>query len=71
MAIAGAARANSEISQARNWAAADFSFVSLPRDTYVAIPGYGDARLNSAYARGYNDTPGTDAEKDAAGAVPW
>jgi LCP family protein required for cell wall assembly len=44
------------------------SFVSLPRDTYVPIPGYGEARLNSAYARGYNDTEGSDAERDAAGA---
>ena len=44
------------------------SFVSLPRDTYVSIPGYGDSRLNSAYARGYNATEGTDEEKDGAGA---
>jgi LCP family protein required for cell wall assembly len=44
------------------------SFVSLPRDTYVSIPGHGEARLNSAYARGYNAAEGTDAEKDAAGA---
>jgi LCP family protein required for cell wall assembly len=44
------------------------SFVSLPRDTYVSIPGYGKAKLNSAYARGYNAAGGSDAEKDAAGA---
>jgi LCP family protein required for cell wall assembly len=44
------------------------SFVSLPRDTYVAIPGHGESRLNSAYARGYTAVEGTDAEKDAAGA---
>jgi LCP family protein required for cell wall assembly len=44
------------------------SFVSLPRDTYVAIPGHGESRLNSAYARGYNATEGSDEEKDAAGA---
>jgi LCP family protein required for cell wall assembly len=44
------------------------SFVSLPRDTYVSIPGYGKGKLNSTYARGYNATEGTDAEKDAAGA---
>jgi LCP family protein required for cell wall assembly len=43
------------------------SFVSLPRDTYVPIPGYGKSRLNSAYARGYNAAQGSDAEKDAAG----
>ena len=44
------------------------SFVSLPRDTYVSIPGYGEGRLNSAYARGYNDADGSDADRDAAGA---
>jgi LCP family protein required for cell wall assembly len=44
------------------------SFVSLPRDTYVSIPGHGESRLNSAYARGYSATDGTEAEKDAAGA---
>ena len=44
------------------------SFVSLPRDTYVSIPGHGESRLNSAYARGYNAIEGTDAEQDAAGA---
>ena len=44
------------------------SFVSLPRDTYVSIPGYGEGRLNSAYARGYSDTDGSDADRDAAGA---
>ncbi|MGY1750925.1 LCP family protein [Modestobacter sp. SYSU DS0511] len=44
------------------------SFVSLPRDTYVSIPGYGKGRLNSAYARGHNAAPGGEVEKDAAGA---
>jgi LCP family protein required for cell wall assembly len=44
------------------------SFVSLPRDTYVSIPGFGDARLNSAYSRGYNAAQGSDVDKDAAGA---
>ncbi len=44
------------------------SFVSLPRDTYVPIPGHGEGRLNSAYSRGYNETEGSDAERDAAGA---
>jgi LCP family protein required for cell wall assembly len=44
------------------------SFVSLPRDTYVAIPGYGDGRLNSAYARGYTAAEGTPAQRDGAGA---
>jgi LCP family protein required for cell wall assembly len=44
------------------------SFVSLPRDTYVSIPGHGEGRLNSAYSRGYNATEGSDADRDAAGA---
>jgi LCP family protein required for cell wall assembly len=44
------------------------SFVSLPRDTYVSIPGHGEGRLNSAYARGYNASQGSDEESDAAGA---
>ena len=44
------------------------SFVSLPRDTYVSIPGHGKGRLNSAYAQAYNATQGSDAQKDAAGA---
>lgn len=28
------------------------SLISLPRDTYVEIPGYGYAKLNASYARG-------------------
>jgi len=44
------------------------SFVSLPRDTYVPIPGHGESRLNSAYARGYNEATGSDADRDAAAA---
>ena len=28
------------------------SLVSLPRDTYVDIPGYGGDKINSAYTRG-------------------
>jgi LCP family protein required for cell wall assembly len=44
------------------------SFVSLPRDTYVSIPGHGTGRLNSAYSRGYTETEGTEAEKGSAGA---
>ena len=44
------------------------SFVSLPRDTYVEIPGHGMGRLNSAYSRGYTESQGSDAESDAAGA---
>ncbi|MGY2126859.1 LCP family protein [Blastococcus sp. SYSU DS0617] len=44
------------------------SFVSLPRDTYVDIPGFGEGRLNSAYARGFAAAEGSDAEKRAAAA---
>src|SRR4051794_3605126 len=44
------------------------AFVSIPRDLYVEIPGYGEAKLNSAYGRGYNDAKGSDADKQAAGA---
>ena len=44
------------------------SFVSLPRDTYVDIPGFGQGRLNSAYARGFAEAEGSDAERRAAGA---
>jgi LCP family protein required for cell wall assembly len=43
------------------------SFVSLPRDTYVPIPGNGKGKLNSAYGDGYNTASGSDADKDAAG----
>src|SRR3954471_3359081 len=44
------------------------AFVSIPRDLYVDIPGYGEAKLNSAFGRGYNDAEGSDADKEAAGA---
>jgi len=44
------------------------SFVSIPRDLYVSIPGYGKSKLNSAFGRAYNDATGSDADKDAAGA---
>ena len=44
------------------------SFVSLPRDTYVEIPGAGEGRLNSAYATGFAEAEGGDAERRAAGA---
>jgi LCP family protein required for cell wall assembly len=44
------------------------AFVSIPRDLYVAIPGHGMAKLNSAFGAGYNGAEGTEAEKDAAGA---
>ncbi|MGY1754921.1 LCP family protein [Blastococcus sp. SYSU D01042] len=47
------------------------SFVSFPRDSFVEIPGYGDHKLNSAYAYGYYEEAGedaTDAQRQAAGA---
>jgi LCP family protein required for cell wall assembly len=44
------------------------SFVSFPRDSYVAIPGYGMDKLNAAYAYGYAETPETaSAEARQAG----
>ncbi len=46
------------------------SFVSLPRDMYVAIPGQGRGKLNSAYSLGYDgvDERSTEEDKRAAGA---
>ncbi|WP_237492284.1 LCP family protein [Modestobacter sp. L9-4] len=44
------------------------SFVSLPRDLYVPIPGNGKGKLNSAYGDGYNAAQGEDSDRDSAGA---
>ena len=33
------------------------TLISLPRDSYVAIPGFGNAKLNSAYVDGYQRAP--------------
>ena len=44
------------------------TLISLPRDSYVAIPGYSKNKLNSAYADGYSDSSGTPDQKRAAGA---
>ena len=46
------------------------SFVSLPRDSYVQIPGYGRDKLNAAYAYGYAEADDEAAEnaKQASGA---
>lgn len=44
------------------------SFVSIPRDLYVPIPGHGSNKLNSAFGFGYNDTDGDEAAKNSAGA---
>jgi LCP family protein required for cell wall assembly len=44
------------------------TLISLPRDSYVSIPGYGMNRLNAAYALAYNDASGDANAKRAAGA---
>ena len=44
------------------------TLISLPRDSYVAIPGYGMDKLNAAYAYGYNAASGTPNQRRAAGA---
>jgi LCP family protein required for cell wall assembly len=44
------------------------TLISLPRDSYVDIPGYGMNKLNAAYAFGYRDAKGTPDAKRAAGA---
>jgi LCP family protein required for cell wall assembly len=44
------------------------TLISLPRDTYVTIPGHGKNKLNSAYLTGYNETQGTDDQKRGGGA---
>ena len=44
------------------------TLISLPRDSYVAIPGNGMSKLNSAYADGYLAASGGTDAKRAAGA---
>lgn len=44
------------------------TLISLPRDSYVAIPGYGMNKLNSAYSDGYLNSSGDTDAKRAAGA---
>ena len=43
------------------------TLISLPRDSYVAIPGYGMNRLNAAYTDGYNSVSGSHRAKIGAG----
>ncbi|MGY2004899.1 LCP family protein [Blastococcus sp. SYSU DS1024] len=45
------------------------SFVSFPRDSWVEIPGYGEDRLNAAYAYGRMNAPdgASEEEKSAQG----
>jgi len=44
------------------------TLISLPRDSYVKIPGYGMDRLNSAYASAYTAAKGSAEIKRTAGA---
>ncbi len=44
------------------------TLISLPRDSYVDIPGHGKNKLNSAYADAYTSTTGTLEVRRAAGA---
>ena len=44
------------------------TLISLPRDSYVNIPGYGMNKLNAAYSMAYNDASGDANAKRAAGA---
>lgn len=44
------------------------TLLSLPRDSYVPIPGYGTGKLNSAYPQAYNAAGGSLDAKRAAGA---
>ena len=44
------------------------TLISLPRDSYVDIPGFGMNKLNSAYPDAYNAASGTAEAKRAAGA---
>ncbi|GAB3296796.1 LytR family transcriptional regulator [Epidermidibacterium keratini] len=45
------------------------SVMSFPRDSWVSIPGYGEGKINSAYALGYTDAPegSTTEQRKAAG----
>ncbi len=44
------------------------TLISLPRDSYVNIPGYGMNKLNAAYPNGYLNTKGSRNAKIAGGA---
>ena len=48
--------------------AAKATLISLPRDAYVSIPGYGWNKLNAAYAFGYRHASGSTNTERAAGA---
>ncbi|MDT4891912.1 MAG: hypothetical protein QOE97_947, partial [Pseudonocardiales bacterium] len=44
------------------------TLISLPRDSYVAIPGFSSNKLNAAYPDGYSAASGSASAKRAAGA---
>jgi LCP family protein required for cell wall assembly len=44
------------------------TLISLPRDSYVDIPGFSKNKLNAAYPDGYTSSGGSAASKRAAGA---
>lgn len=44
------------------------TLISLPRDSYVEIPGYMKNKLNAAYADGWSYSSGTATQRTAAGA---
>jgi LCP family protein required for cell wall assembly len=44
------------------------TLISLPRDSYVNIPGYGMHKLNAAYVDGYTHATGTADERRTAAA---
>lgn len=44
------------------------TLISLPRDSYVHIPGFGMNKLNAAYPDGYTSANGSHSAKIAAGA---
>jgi LCP family protein required for cell wall assembly len=44
------------------------TLISLPRDSYVNIPGHGMNKLNAAYSMGYSAASGTADQKRTAGA---
>jgi len=44
------------------------TLISIPRDSYVKIPGHGMNKVNAAYALAYNDASGSYDDKRTAGA---
>ncbi len=43
------------------------TLISIPRDSYVNIPGYGMNKINAAFGFGYGDTRGTPDQKRGGG----